>query len=113
MRGYLGNSDRQGYKRLYLNNSLTRYLEIREADIVNPQKLAPDDVYPFESTMLWVKWDANISHTSEGSLEMQAQFLGGRISNAYMPSAGGQAPMNIVQGTVMFPRTMLGCVPTL
>src|ERR671924_307954 len=50
LRGLWGNSDRPGYKRLYLSSSLESYAEFRVEDVLDVADIAPPRAPPTRST---------------------------------------------------------------
>src|SRR5215467_12572679 len=67
--GLLGSSPKEGYWLLYLNLDMTKWVEIKESDIVHTEQLPPDRS-PFGSlggTQVWVKQDAQVTTTQTAS----------------------------------------------
>src|SRR5215469_6884025 len=63
--GLLGSSSKAGYWRLYLGLDMSKYVEIKETDIVHTEQL-PADRSPFGSlggTQVFVKQDAQVTVT--------------------------------------------------
>jgi hypothetical protein len=76
--GFLGNTTREGYWRLYLTADLTTYIEFRQEDVVHSEQLKPEDS-PLGGTVVWIKRDANVRRIRTTSREAQADFLQGAI----------------------------------
>jgi hypothetical protein len=65
LEGILGDSDREGYKRLYFNRELDYYAEFRTEDVVFSEPI-PSDQPPLvglEATRLGIRWNATIEYT--------------------------------------------------
>ena len=65
MRGFLGDSDRPGRRRLYFTRDLDYYAEFRTEDVLETARLAPD-VSPFpgeEATRVVLRRDAAVEYT--------------------------------------------------
>jgi hypothetical protein len=65
LEGLLGDSDREGYKRLYFNRELDYYAEFRAEDVVFSAPI-PSDQPPLvglEATRLGIRWNATIEYT--------------------------------------------------
>jgi hypothetical protein len=95
LEGLLSRSDRDGYRRLYFTEELDAYVEIREEDVLHREPIAKERP-PFEgleSTKLWVKRNAQITHTRIGSpAQVQAWFLvAGDIAIGSTAAAGPTA----------------------
>jgi hypothetical protein len=82
LNGFLGEGKEKGRWRLYLTPQLTEYVEIAEDDIVHSVSLATEKD-PLLGTQLWVKSDANITHTRVDSQKVQAEFFKGEIATGY------------------------------
>ena len=91
---YLGNSSRHEYWRLYLNASLSRYLEFRKEDTLDSERLSTDEI------VVWLKPDAKVEATVTAAVPeefLRGEFQGrlgqlGRIASAIRPmlALGGQ-----------------------
>jgi hypothetical protein len=67
MFGFLGDSDRPGFRRLYLTRDLDYYAEFRVDDVVELESI-PEDQLPFrgdEATRLTLRRDATVDYTRE------------------------------------------------
>src|SRR5687768_11284694 len=84
--GLPGKSLRKGHWRLYLTLELNEYLEIPDADIVHFESLDSQQT-PLRGTAVWVKRSAEVARTRTGPREMQVEFLGGDLSQAFLPTA--------------------------
>ena len=65
MLGFLGNSDRPGFRRLYFTRDLDYYAEFRVDDVVRIESI-PADQPPFpgdEATRLTLRRDATVEYT--------------------------------------------------
>jgi hypothetical protein len=65
LEGLLGDSDREGYKRLYFNRELDHYAEFRTEDVVFSEPIPPDQP-PFlgqQATRVGIRRDATIEYT--------------------------------------------------
>jgi hypothetical protein len=65
LEGLLGDSDREGYRRLYFTRELDHYAEFRQADIVHSEKIPPDQ-HPFvglDATRVTIRRDATVEFT--------------------------------------------------
>lgn len=63
--GFLGDSDRPGFRRLYLTSALDRYAEFRAEDVVDAVPI-PEDQAPFhgeQATHLLLNRDASVDYT--------------------------------------------------
>jgi hypothetical protein len=94
LEGFLGQSDREGHRRLYVDPSLSTYLDIPEDEIVHSRK-AGEDSRLGTSTLLWVRRSAEIEQTVVDSRRVQADFLAGDITSWYIAgTAGASAPVS-------------------
>ena len=81
LEGLLGKSPKDGYRRLYFTTEFNEYAEFREADVLHREPMGKE-LPPFvglESTRLWVKPNAQVTHTLIESRQVQASFLRGDI----------------------------------
>jgi hypothetical protein len=108
--GLPGKSVRKGYWRLYLTLELNEYLEIPDADIVHFENLDSDQT-PLRGTAVWVKRSAEVAHTRTGPPQMQAEFLAGDLSQAFLPSAQ-MGPVAASTWTLTLVTTTLLCMFT-
>ena len=61
VRGYIGDSDKRGYVRIYLDIELRRYVDIPQDSIVHAEAI-PETVMPLGCAYVWVQEDAKIFH---------------------------------------------------
>jgi hypothetical protein len=76
MFGFLGDSDRPGFRRLYFTRDLNYYAEFRVDDVVE-LKAVPADQPPFrgdEATRLTLRRDANIEYTRDRTPQTVNEF---------------------------------------
>src|SRR5437016_1029832 len=83
LRGYLDSSN-NGLRRLYLEVGLSEYVELNEADVADAKKVPPSSIYPFESTVIWIKAGTDVKYVYDASSGLQAQFLSGAIATTYL-----------------------------
>jgi hypothetical protein len=77
IRGFrLGESDRAGYWRLYLDADLSDYLEFKKESVLDGKE------FPDGSTMVWLKPDARITRTRTQKAALQ--FLAGDIGSGFL-----------------------------
>jgi hypothetical protein len=65
LEGLLGDSDKEGYKRLYFTRELDHYAEFRTEDVVFRDRI-PSEQSPLvglETTRVGIRWDATIEYT--------------------------------------------------
>jgi hypothetical protein len=105
LEGLVGNSDREGWMRLYSNRSLTHYAEFRREDVVFTEPIPPEQspIAGIEATRVGLRQDALIEYTRTTRARPQDEFdLGIQL---------GMAPPG-VQPQLPIQRTILdGCVP--
>jgi hypothetical protein len=76
MFGFLGDSDREGFRRLYLTRDLDYYAEFRVDDVVELESI-PADRQPFpgdEATRLTLRRDATVDFTRERTQPVVNEF---------------------------------------
>ncbi|MBV9928774.1 MAG: hypothetical protein JOZ96_27410 [Acidobacteria bacterium] len=86
--GYLGSSSEEGHVRLYLDEELSRYVEIPERAIRHAQELPPEQS-PLGGSLVWIDRDAEVVHGAAGSERRRATFLEGQIAQDFMGAAAG------------------------
>jgi hypothetical protein len=95
--GLLGNSDREGYRRLYFTRSLDYYAEFRTEDVVYSEQV-PRDRPPMvgtEATRIALKRDAPIHYTRVATATEGDEFdLDVRIGAGGMQAAGPPLPVD-------------------
>lgn len=94
LHGFLGKSTQSGVWRLYLTEALDEYVEIPEDEILHTQQL-PDD----GGTLVWVPKTLALQHVSAQSQQVQADFLGGPITEAHLRGAAGPTAMPGITAT--------------
>jgi hypothetical protein len=88
LEGFLGESDREGYRRLYFTRELDYYAEFRTEDVVFSESIPPDQP-PFlghQATRVGIRRGATIEYTQlrtprpvdEFDLDIRLEALGGR-----------------------------------
>ena len=87
--GYLGSSSEEAHVRLYLDEGLSRYVEIPEKAILHTQELPPEQS-PLGGSLVWIDSGAEVVHGPVGSERRRATFLEGQIAQDYMGGGGGQ-----------------------
>jgi hypothetical protein len=75
----LGESDRQGYWRLYLSPSFTKYIEFKKDDVVGGEELR-------DTTVVWVRSNARV--TCATTHETAADFLKGPVRSGFQRKTG-------------------------
>jgi hypothetical protein len=90
--GYLGSSSEEGHVRLYLDEELSRYVEIPEKAIRHTQELPPEQS-PLGGSLVWIDRDAEVVHGAAGAERRKATFLEGQIAQDYIGGAGGTGPV--------------------
>lgn len=85
--GFLGKSPNEGKWRLYLDPGLTEYVEVPEADIKHSETL-PDA----SGTSIWVLSTTPLTHVRTQTQDVQAEFLGGAITDELLAVQPGPAP---------------------
>ena len=99
--GLLGDSDREGYRRLYFSRALDQYAEFRSEDVVAMESV-PDDAPPFvglQSTRVTLKRDAAIEYTRAAAGPPDDFDLDVRIGAGGIESAGRIPPITLAVGT--------------
>lgn len=81
--GYLGSSSEEGHVRLYLDEELSRYVEIPEKAILHAQELSPEQS-PLGGSLVWIDSGAEVVHGPVGSKRRKANFLEGQIAQDYI-----------------------------
>jgi len=102
LQGLLGNSDREGYKRLYLTRELNSYAEFRQDDVVFSEPIAPEQP-PFvglDATRVGIRRDAAIEYTRVRAARPVDEFdldvrLGGPTTRARRRPIGGGFPTRL------------------
>lgn len=105
--GYLGSSSEEGHVRLYLDEELSRYVEIPEKAVRHTQELSPEQS-PLGGSLVWIDRDAEVLHGAAGSGRRKATFLEGQIAQDYMGGGFGYLSGGITTQT----RQCVGPPPT-
>ena len=85
--GFLGQSPRKGYWRLYLTLELNEYVEFSAEDCLHSQPLRTEQ-NPLGGTIVWIKRDAKLQHTRATPTRTQAEFLQGEVMQRFLPEIG-------------------------
>jgi len=86
LEGLLGDSDREGYKRLYCTPELDYYAKFRIEDVVF-RELIPTEQAPlvgYETTRVDIKHDAEVEYTLTASPRAQAKSLQGGLAATHV-----------------------------
>jgi hypothetical protein len=78
LRGYLGNSARSGFLRLYVDLSFGEFVEVADEDVLARRSLADQDA--LGGTVLWVKRNATLLRATVCLAQEHAAFLTGGIT---------------------------------
>lgn len=92
--GFLGKSAQDGYWRLYLTPELNEYIEFSAQDVVHSQRIDPSQS-PLGGTVVWLRREANLTHSRSMSGETQADFLQGSITAAYLRGTRAGASLGL------------------
>lgn len=113
--GLLGDSDREGVRRLYLNTTLDYYVEFRNEDVLGVESVAPDQA-PFvglDATRVTLKRDAQIEYVRSQAAAGDAFAVDAQVGlpgGGFIPDPGD--PDGTITGfTPGLPQTPFGCVP--
>ncbi len=116
--GLLGDSDRDGYRRLYLNTRLDCYAEFRVDDVLAVESIGAETP-PFvglDATRVTLKRDTAVNYVRSrsgprGGFELDAQLAvpGGDLEGGFIPDPTdtGGLPTNITDTGLSFGR----CIP--
>jgi len=76
LEGIAGNSDREGWVRLYFNQSLTYYAEFRREDVVSTESIPPEQspIAGLEATRVGLRQDAVIDYTRTTRAKPRDEF---------------------------------------
>lgn len=81
--GFIGKSNERGHVRVYFDETLTSFIDLKEADILYAEPL-PEDSSPLGGSKLWVKAKAEYQFGDPGAKERpKMSFLQGDIIAAY------------------------------
>ncbi|MFJ6382576.1 hypothetical protein ACIQI7_21545 [Kitasatospora sp. NPDC092039] len=90
LKGFLGDSDREDHRRLYLTKGLDYYVEFRAEDAIDTARI-PQDQPPFvgtEATEVTLRKGADIAYTHSGSVRTPDEF---DLDIRRVPRAGPRA----------------------
>ena len=82
LKGYLGASSEEGHVRLYLDEELSRYVEIPRKAIRHARELPPEQS-PLGGSLVWIDREADLMHGKAGEEPGVASFLEGWIADEY------------------------------
>ena len=111
LEGLVGNSDREGWMRLYSNRSLTHYAEFRREDVVFTEPIPPEQspIAGIEATRVGLRQDAVIEYTRTTRARPQDEFdLGIQLGTA-PPGVQPQLPIQRTIPDGCVPRTADTC----
>lgn len=104
LKGYVGSSDSPDTVCLYLTLDFDDCVYVKKNDILHVEE-APESELEMGGTYIWVKKDAEITHTRTESIKEKAGFLEGDITRAQIkPSEMVELP-----GQIPIPRTIRSC----
>jgi len=98
LHGYVGKSTRPNYWRLYLDATLTSYVEMSGDDVRHQQQLGDG------GTLVWVPRSLELKITKVSSTTIQAEFLSGAIAAGRMQAKARVSAASLAA----LPRTV-GC----
>jgi hypothetical protein len=113
--GFPGPAAEADSTRLWLDLDLTSYVDVPDDAIVHHHNLENHG-----GTILWVEPSAKLSHSTTRSQEVEAEFLGGPISQANLAAAAGagrqvmEPIQTIAERQELQPQTLVwgSCVDT-
>lgn len=80
--GFLGDSDVRGHHRLFVDPALTRWLDIRDADIVERRRIPKEHDTHGGRSVLYVKREAVLLKGEVTSADAEAEYLCGGDASA-------------------------------
>jgi hypothetical protein len=80
--GFLSDSDRRGHPRLFVDSALTRWLGIRDADIVDRRRIPDEQAAHGGRSVLLVKRGAVLTKGEVTTADAEAEFLSGGDARA-------------------------------
>ena len=98
--GFLGASSESKQTRIYLDASLSSYVDVDAADIIHSEPL-PREQSPLGGSYIWVKRSAEVSMGSAGGPTAKGKFFQGPLMTAYggtFGAAGAAGTGGLVQG---------------
>jgi hypothetical protein len=115
--GYLGRSPEEGNVRVYLDPSLSNWLEVPEAEVIHSRPIADS---PLGGSQLWVRASAQITSGAAGAQAPAAGAeSGGEEGGAEKAAVGSDTgvfnPMATIHPTIwtQFCPTGVGCIATI
>jgi len=115
--GLLGDSDRDGLRRLYLNTALDYYVEFRNEDVVTVESVAPDQP-PFvglDATRISLKRDAQVEYVRTRAATTDAFTVDvqrGGVPGGFIPDPTDPTGTLPTDFTGTLPESVgFGCVP--
>jgi hypothetical protein len=99
LEGLLGDSDREGYKRLYFTRELDSYAEFRAEDVVYSESIPPDQspLLGQQATRVGIRWDATIEFSRTRAPRPVDEFdLDIRLAAATRGAGRFLAPQSLV-----------------
>jgi hypothetical protein len=108
--GYLGASSEEGHVRLYLDEELSRYVELPEKAIRHTQELPPEQS-PLGGSLVWLDRGAEVLHGSASEERRKATFLEGQIAQDFIGAGSGEGAQQEGGGEAgaAAPTRLLGC----
>lgn len=92
LRGYLGQSTRAGFSRLYVDLSFGEFVEVADEDVVAKRSLAANQD-PLGGTVLWVKRNATLMRATVCLAREHAAFLTGEIAASALRRSKMELPV--------------------
>jgi hypothetical protein len=106
LKGYVGSSDSPDTVCLYLTLDFDECVYVKKNDILHVEE-APESELEMGGTYIWVKKDAEITHSRTESIKEKAGFLEGEIARAQLrPSEMAGLPGQMIP---IPPRTIRSC----
>jgi hypothetical protein len=84
--GVLGRSDQDGVHRLYLTRQLNAYVEFEQSAVVHSTAIGEPES-GFRATTVWLKTGTPLQLTRITTRQVQADFLSGGLTDAFLPTA--------------------------
>jgi hypothetical protein len=116
MVGFLGESPKPKFWRLYQTLDLKDYAEIAEEDIVYSQSLTTE-LQPLGGTVIWIKSGARLKYSQSESRLAEAEFMQGDITRNFLAGTGteglprwGRAGVGgVLRENTYYPCTRYNC----
>jgi hypothetical protein len=110
LQGYIGDSDQQGYIRVYADPTLSDFIDLSEKDVCYADPVS-DDEDSLGGSRLWVRKTATFTAGDPGHVNrVKSSFLEGDILKAF--GDAGNIPSVVAGGTKFF-SAVPTCPPTL